>query len=116
VGQRTNFELLPMAIAALRQLLDWGVDNIAATLAQWTARIETEARRRGLDPLPAERRGPHMLGLSVPADHRATIGEQLAVENVYVGMRGSSMRVSPHLHVTDADVERLFAALDGAMA
>jgi selenocysteine lyase/cysteine desulfurase len=31
-------------------------------------------------------------------------------------MRGPAMRVSPHLHVEDADVERLFAALDRAMA
>ena len=67
VGQRTNFELLPMAIAALEQLLDWGVESIAATLARWTGRIESEARRRGLDPLAADQRGPHMLGLSVPA-------------------------------------------------
>jgi selenocysteine lyase/cysteine desulfurase len=105
-----------MAIAALQQLLEWDVDSIAATLGEWTGRIESEARARGLDPVPAGRRGPHMLGLSVPADRRATIAEQLAEANVYVGMRGSSMRVSPHLHVTDADVERLFAALDRAMA
>jgi selenocysteine lyase/cysteine desulfurase len=116
VGQHTNFELAPMAIAALRQLLEWDVDNIAATLAEWTGRIESEARERGLDPVPADRRGPHMLGLSVPADRRATIAEQLAEANVFVGMRGSSMRVSPHLHVTDADVERLFGALDRAVA
>jgi selenocysteine lyase/cysteine desulfurase len=116
VGQHTNFELTPMAIAALEQLLAWGVDNTAATLARWTGRIESDARERGLDPVPAAQRGPHMLGLSVPASIRATIGEQLANANVYVGMRGPAMRVSPHLHVEDADVERLFAALDRAMA
>ena len=77
VGQRTNFELMPMAIAALEQLLEWGVQSIAATLSQWTGRIETETRSRGLDPLPADRRGPHMLGLSVPADRRATIAASL---------------------------------------
>ena len=116
VGQRTNFELVPMAIAALGQMLDWGVDDIAATLAEWTGRIESEARQRGLDPLPADRRGPHMLGLSVPATAAPRSASRLAEANVYVGMRGASMRVSPHLHVTDADVERLFAALDRAMA
>jgi selenocysteine lyase/cysteine desulfurase len=115
VGQRTNFVLTPMAIAALRQLLDWGVHNIAASLAATTSRIEDEARRRGLEVLPAERRGPHMLGLSLPADRRDSVGARLAEENVYVGMRGSSTRVSPHLHVSDGDVDRLFAALDRAL-
>ena len=115
VGQRTNFVLTPMAAAALRQLLDWGVESISATLAVTTSRIEEEARRRGLEVLPADRRGPHMLGLSLPPDRRASVGAQLAEENVFVGMRGSSTRVSPHLHVTDDDVDRLFAALDRAL-
>jgi selenocysteine lyase/cysteine desulfurase len=30
-------------------------------------------------------------------------------------MRGSVLRVSPHLHATEGDVDRLFAALDRAM-
>ena len=116
VGQRTNFMLTPMAIAALRQLLEWGVESVAGTLAETTGRIEHEARRRGLDVLPADRRGPHMLGISVPSERQAAIAAQLAEANVFVGMRGSVMRVSPHLHVTEADVERLFAALDRALA
>jgi selenocysteine lyase/cysteine desulfurase len=115
VGQRTNFTLTPMAIAALGQLLDWGVEDIAASLSVTTRRIEREARQRGLDALSADQRGPHMLGISVPADRRAALGDQLAGANVFVGMRGSVLRVSPHLHATEGDVDRLFAALDRAM-
>ena len=116
VGQRTSFTLTPMAIAALRQVLEWGIENIAATLARTTSRIEHEARLRGLTPLSANERGPHMLGISVPANRRARIGEQLAEANVFVSMRGSAMRVSPHLHATDSDIDRLFEALDHVMA
>ena len=116
VGQRTNFELLPMAIAALQLVLEWGVADIARTLAGTTAQIEGGAGERGLDPLPADLRGPHMLGLSVPPGRRKTIADELAQANVHVSMRGPAMRVSPHLHVNDADVERLFAALDRALA
>ena len=39
VGQRTQFELLPMAIAALEQLHDWRVDRIAEALAGITGTI-----------------------------------------------------------------------------
>jgi selenocysteine lyase/cysteine desulfurase len=116
VGQRTNLTLTPMAIAALRQILEWGVDDISASLARTTSRIEYEARARGLTALSADERGPHMLGISVPANQRARIGEQLAEANVFVGMRGSGMRVSPHLHATESDIDRFFEALDRVMA
>ena len=36
----------------------------------------------------------------------------LAAEQVYVSVRGASMRVTPHLYNTDEDVDRLFAALE----
>ena len=37
VGERSNFALVPAAEAAIRQILDWGVDNIAETLGERTA-------------------------------------------------------------------------------
>ena len=33
-----------------------------------------------------------------------------------MSVRGSSMRVTPHLYNTDADVDRLFAALEPVLA
>jgi selenocysteine lyase/cysteine desulfurase len=116
VGQRSNFMLTPMAIAALRQILDWGVESIGATLAMTTSRIEREARERGIDALPADQRGPHMLGLSLPADRRQAIARRLAEARVFVGIRGSAMRVSPHLHATEGDIDKLFGSLERAMA
>lgn len=110
-GQRGNFVLVPMALAALEQLLAWGVDEIAAALAPTTARIEEEARSRGLDPLPARLRAPHMVGVHLPEGLATAIRERLAAERVHAEVIGSVMRVSPHLHVTDTDLERLFAAL-----
>lgn len=112
VGQRTNFNLVPMAIAALRQILEWRVEDIAPSLARTTSRIEREARLRGLAVPSADQRGPHLLGISVPANRRASIGQQLAEANVFVGMRGQAMRVSPHLHATEGDIDRLFQTLD----
>src|SRR5207244_916843 len=96
VGQRTNFTLTPMAIAALRQLLDWGVEGIAATLGGITGRIESEAHRRGI-PTTAER-GAHMLGLTPAPGMQAAIAKALEAGNVFVGLRGPVMRVSPHLY------------------
>jgi selenocysteine lyase/cysteine desulfurase len=110
VGQRTHFETTPMAVVALRQLLDWGVPRIAATLAQTTDRIEQEAGAVGLT-LTARDRGPHMLGISLPGPARQRMGSALAEAGVFAGVRGSSLRISPHLWTTERDIDRLVGAL-----
>jgi selenocysteine lyase/cysteine desulfurase len=115
VGQRSHFETTPMAVAALRQLLDWEVPRIAATLRRTTGRIEEQVRAMGLT-LTSPDRGPHMLGIRLPAPARRRVAESLARANVFAGVRGSSLRVSPHLWTTEEDVARLVAALAGALA
>lgn len=111
VGQRTNFTLVPMAIAALDQLLRWGVEGNAAALSRATDEIERRAREMGLSPVPGADRGPHMLGVRLPPDSAADIPDRLAERQVYVSRRADSIRIAPHLHTTLADIDRLFAAL-----
>ena len=100
-----------MAIAALEQLDEWGVDRVAATLAAVTGSIAGAATTMGLDPLPAEQRGPHLLGVRFPAAVRAEVVSGLAAANCFAAVRGEVLRLAPHLHVTDADVDRLLDAL-----
>jgi selenocysteine lyase/cysteine desulfurase len=111
VGQRTNFELTPMAIAALEQILDWSVERIASTLGHRTAQIAARARELGLAPLPDAQRGPHMLGINLPEAARTRTLDALADNNCYAAIRGGSLRIAPHLHVTDRDMNSLFAGL-----
>jgi selenocysteine lyase/cysteine desulfurase len=113
VGQRTHFETTPMAVAALRQLLDWEVPRIAATLGQVTGRIQRAVGAIGLS-LTTSDRVPHMLGIALPAQARAAVAGALAEAGVFAGVRASSLRVSPHLWTTDQDVERLVDALTKA--
>jgi selenocysteine lyase/cysteine desulfurase len=109
-GQRTKFELTPMAIAALEQILAWGVASVAVTLAARTAEIGRRVGELRLDPAPASQRGPHMLGIRLPAGADAYAVSALAEVDCYAALRGSSLRIAPHLHTTDEDVARL---LDG---
>jgi selenocysteine lyase/cysteine desulfurase len=113
VGQRTHFETTPMAVAALRQLLDWEVPRIAATLRQVTGRIQREVEALGLR-LTSSDRVPHMLGIGLPDQARAAVAGALAEAGVHAGVRGASLRVSPHLWTTDQDVQRLVDALTKA--
>ena len=107
VGQRTEFELVPMAIAALEQLVEWGVDRVAATLADVTASSPRTTAALGLDPLPPDQRGPHMLGVRLPDSVRAAVVPALAAANCFAAVRGEMLRLAPHVHVDDADLTRL---------
>ena len=111
VGERTNFELTPMAIAALEQILEWSVEQVAANLAEVTSDIARSAADLGLAPLPDDQRGPHLLGVRLPDGVRERVLPALAERNCFAAVRGSSLRVSPHLHVSADDVERLLDAL-----
>jgi selenocysteine lyase/cysteine desulfurase len=116
VGQRTHLELLPMAVAALEQVGEWGVERIADTLAGLTAAVAGVTSALGLDPMPSDQRGPHMLGVRLPQSARAGVVAGLAAADCYAAVRGEMLRLAPHLHVTDADVDRLVRALQDATA
>ena len=111
VGERANFALLPIANEALRRILDWGVENVSETIGELTGLIEREAKDRGIEAIPAERRARHMVGLKLVSAVAGDLAARLAGENVFVSVRGESVRVSPHLYNTERDVEHLFAAL-----
>jgi selenocysteine lyase/cysteine desulfurase len=115
VGERSNFVLLPMASEALRQILDWGVENVAETIGGLTDLIEAEARRRGIEAVPAKRRARHMIGLRLGRRVPEGLAARLSEEKVFVSVRGESVRVSPHLYNTEKDVERFFEVLDRAI-
>ncbi|MEM7043363.1 MAG: aminotransferase class V-fold PLP-dependent enzyme [Pseudomonadota bacterium] len=112
VGERSNFGLMPQSIAALEQLLEWTVSSIAETLAAKTAAIAERARSAGLAPMAANRRAGHFLGVRFPDGVPDGLPERLAENQVYVSLRGDSLRVTPHLYNNEADVDRLFSVLE----
>ncbi|MGZ8286405.1 MAG: aminotransferase class V-fold PLP-dependent enzyme [Allosphingosinicella sp.] len=109
MGERANFALLPVAGAAIGQLLDWGVAGIAETLGATTAGIEARLLERGVTG--QEGRAPHFLSVRFPGGPPEGIEERLAAADVHVSLRGDRMRITPHLYNDEADSERLFSAL-----
>ncbi len=47
----------------------------------------------------------------LPDDARGRVLPALADANCFAALRGSSLRIAPHLHITQADIDRLFDAL-----
>ncbi len=111
VGERSNFALVPMATAAIRQLRAWGVEAIADAVRKHTDAIAVGAAELGYTSAPPSLRGPHMIGLRRAGGVPADLAARLADQRVYVSLRGDSIRVSPHLHTTPKDIARLLTAL-----
>lgn len=111
VGERSNFALVPAAEAGIRQVLDWGVENIAETLGSMTQTIADRARKLGLNSVPSEQRAGHYLGLKMPSGLPDDLPAELAKRKVFVSVRGSSIRITPHVYNDAGDVERLISAL-----
>ncbi len=111
VGERSNFALVPIAMAGLRQILAWHVEEIAATLAGITARIEGGAPRLGLQTIPRDRHAAHLIGIRSDAPLPANLSTRLAAANIFVSVRGNSVRISPHLYNTREDADRFLSTL-----
>lgn len=114
VGERSNFALVPAAEAGLRQILDWGVDNVRETIEGMVDTIVERLRPLGLTALPRSERAPHYLGMQMESGLPPDLLTRLAGRNVYVSVRGSSIRITPHLYNSEADIDRLVAALGAA--
>jgi selenocysteine lyase/cysteine desulfurase len=111
MGQRANFALLPAAISALEQILEWDPAKIYKTLGAMNNRIVTEAAKFGLSAAPSELRANHFLGLESDRGFAPDLLSKLASENIFVSIRGNSLRITPHLYNTEHDCERLLGAL-----
>lgn len=111
VGERANFILVPMLERALDLILDWTPAHIAKTLEQLTASVAERATDMGLATVPKSVRSPHFTGLRFPSRIPELLPDQLREANVYVSIRGKSIRVSPHLYNSEQDIARLFDVL-----
>lgn len=115
MGERNNPINLPMGIAAVEQLLAWGPAQVTEFVKPLTDRIAVLAVERGFKVPPAAHRVAHIIGMRRPGGIPADIDKRLAAANVHISLRGDSIRVSPHVFNTAAEVDRLFAALDRAL-
>lgn len=111
VGERSNFTLMPMAEAALVQILEWGVEDISTRLTEITAEVIHMAEDAGMETVPQRSLAGHMIGVRIGPQAPPDLAARLATEGVYASVRGNSLRVAPHVYNTTDDVERLFEAL-----
>jgi selenocysteine lyase/cysteine desulfurase len=111
VGQTYNLVLLPMAQAALQQVAAWTPEAVGETLAPLTASVLSAVREMGYDTPPAGRGIPHITAIGKDTPPPDGITAAMAAKGVYTVLRGGRIRLSPHVFISDADVDRLLKVL-----
>src|SRR6202158_3687544 len=111
MGERSNFALLPAAVRAMKQLLEWDVARISETAGALNRQLAGAAADLGFSAPSEPWRAPHYLALRRKAAIPKELPEMLAREKVFVSVRGSSIRVTPHVYNTVEDCDRLIACL-----
>lgn len=115
VAERSNFALMPMAVAALEYLGELSVGAVRAHCSGLTRAIEAEASTLGA-AAPAGPRAGHIVGLRLPEGvDGARVHEALRARRVHVSRRGDALRISPHVYNDGEDVAALLEGLREAL-
>lgn len=116
MGERSDFAVLPIAIASMKLIKSWTVSAVADRLRHLNTLIWELAPTIGA-PVPDTRlRPPH---IAIP-DIGEPIGPQakaaLKAQGIHVTTRGTKVRISPHVYNEEGDIERLFKGLSALRA
>jgi selenocysteine lyase/cysteine desulfurase len=112
VGESANFINIPMGIAALRQLLDWGAENIQNYCASLTKDAVPIWREKGYWIEEEAWRSKHLFGIEIPKNKSAEkLQADLKAAHVSVSIRGDFMRISPNVYNNLSDIEALTKVL-----
>ncbi len=117
VGERSNFILMPMLEAGLSQVLDWGPAAIQAHCRDLIADVVPQLRSLGAWIESEEYRAAHLFGIRLPSGlDITTVQTALEAHHVSVSVRGSAVRVAPHVYNDAADLSALADALREAVS
>jgi selenocysteine lyase/cysteine desulfurase len=111
-GERSNFILLPMFIAALRLILELKPQRIQQYCQRLIGEPVERARELGFTVEDAQWRGAHLFGLRVPERlDLKRLHQAMLARHVVASLRGSALRVSPNVYNTPDDLDALVQVL-----
>jgi selenocysteine lyase/cysteine desulfurase len=112
VGEHSNFILIPMLLEAVKQVTQWGQEEIQRYCKKITSRGIDELRERGFWIEDESNRGYHLFGIRFPKDlDLDKIRTRVKKRKISVSFRGDYMRVSAHVYNSEEDIDRLVKAI-----
>lgn len=110
MGQQSSFINVSMLTAAIKQLNSWGIENIYKYTESITDSCFEILDRDRVWFEEKKYRAPHLFGLR-PKKNLKKILKKIKEKNIYISLRGDSIRVSPSVYNTKQEIERLFKCI-----
>lgn len=112
VGERSNFILVPMLLAALQRIREWTPTAIQAYCRRISRGPLQEMGALGVEVEEERWRGSHLFGLRLPDGiDPAGLAPELKKRSLHVSLRGSAVRVAPHVYNDEGDLMALVEAV-----
>ena len=109
---RANPILIAMLEAACRLLIEWQPGRVRDYLLKIERQSVDRMRSLGFEVADEAERCANLFGVKLPAGMDAEVCRQhLARLQIHVAVRGSAVRVSPHVYNDERDLEQLADAL-----
>ena len=112
VGEHSNFILVPMLLAAIRQLNKWKPENIQEYCGHISAKAVADLQASGFWVEEEAYRGHHLFGVRLPhGTDLEKVKLQLQKNKISVSVRGNAIRIAPHLYNSEAELLKLASVL-----
>jgi len=116
VSERSNFTLLPMAVASLELIEELDPARIQVYCAELTKDLLREAADLGFSVEDEAWRGNHLFGLRMlEGIDLAGLKAALERRNVWASLRGTALRLAPNVYNDSEDVAALLDGLTEAV-
>jgi selenocysteine lyase/cysteine desulfurase len=117
MGERANFILNPMLQASLDLILQWSPGAVQDYCRRLAAPLIDASVSLGFAVEQDEWRAGHLFGLRMPEGlELEALKAELEARQIFVSLRGSALRVSPHVYNDESDIGALIEALQEATA
>ncbi len=108
MGEFSNLINIPMLVASLEQLLAWTPDTIQNYCSQISSAFILQIQDLGLVVETEAYRAAHLFSImGLDKTKVLSLSQKLQDANVYVSVRGNSLRISPHVYNDVNDFEKL---------
>lgn len=101
--------------AGLTQIVEWTPAAIAERLGQLLNRLRARLGANGVGDWCVLPSSPHLLGLAPPAARFDALRQSFMARNVICIERDGVFRLAPHLHIDEADIDRVAEAVLAAV-
>ena len=112
VGEHSNFILLPMMLAALKQINEWKPENIQAYCAKITQKPLQFLKGENFWVEEEAFRSHHLFGVRLPKYlDLIKLRQRIQKNKISVSFRGDAIRISPNIYNDEKDMMKLVNVL-----